>query len=468
MTEKLIDLRTPSGNTGFNSQNGYESGIDWLDLMVRSLTDRNDAVEFLSLFSKLIDDDLQLPDGPGRFCGERWKYSGTSAGGVVIDYAPPLAEPFYPCEQFPDWKIRQRRWQSLLPRSDQPFSQAYVDTLPTETDDGFYLDIPSKKSCSLSGVMFHDVLNNDPKNYGYSYQKRESKRIIKAGKMRISLPGRALQRIELRPLLDFLNVMKDSYKIECTRLDGMLDDKCRTTKREDLFEAISLGNYAGVETATPYEPRKAGVVTGFTHYFGSNKSDGMLRVYDKKYESKGENLSIRWELQLRRGKAQSAFETILAFAAKSPDYIATYIASIVVGHVSFIDRSTGDKNLSRCSLLPWYADFIKATVQPIKLSAAKKTTTIQKKVMFFGKQCPKSLAMMAATFGLPKLLGFVGDLVSEGISKLTAQDRFVIADTDVDLLAIDRDDRRNYEQAMKMRLAPMPPPFVPDGGLMCT
>lgn len=459
MTNKIeADVKTPSGNTGLDSQNGFEPGIDWLDLIVRDIRSGEDATDFLSMLSTVVADELLMPKGKGRFCGEKWKRSGVSPGGIRIDYVPHLLEAYHPADAFPDCQTRLRGLNRLLPSSDEPFSFDYVDSLSRNVVDGFELKAPEKLWCTL-GFYSPLLFNNDPLNYGYKWVRTTEERLVKTGKMRISMSGKSCSRIDMLPLLQFLAMSRDTYRIECTRLDAFLDDTKRTIKRENTLAAIDAGNYSGVTVATPYEPRNRGHITGYTHYFGSTKSDTMLRIYDKAFESNGVNLSIRMEMQNRRDKADCVFRTLLALAEHGAAEIPRFIASIVVGCVSFVDRSSGDKNVSRCSLLPWYEQLIKATTEPMKLKVKKEQPTVQKKIMHIAQQVKKSLAIVASIVSTEKVDEFIHSLIGEGIASFTNADKFLIETTKPDELCIERDERKAYQEYLRLavkQLLPLP------------
>lgn len=446
VNQDLLDVTTPSGNTGLNSQSSFVSTVDWLDFIVRDIQSGSDVDDFLSTLSTVTNDNLPRPDGPPRFCGETWRHSYRSEGGIQLDYKPPISELYYPASELEDQFAHVRWLNSLLPDPGTVWQAEQLRKL-SELGGDYYELYYGGQPVADRGSRSVKIFNNERLATGFQWKKKSREIVAKPGKLRVSISGSSMKRCDISELMTLLAIQRDTYQIECSRLDLALDDMRRQTKREDIDAAVDAGNYAGVIVANPHVPRHLGEIKGWTYYFGSTQSDSMMRIYDKSYESKGENPAIRWELQLRGDKANSAFIKLLLLSEHPPSETAQFIASSVLGEVSFIDRSTGDKNLSRCSILPWFQQLIEATTEPIKLRVKKEATTLQRSINYVAKVARKAFAKMEILVGYEDVYEFVNGLIDEGHCRLTPSDMRELQYVGADELILTPDDRRDWERA---------------------
>ncbi|WP_172834243.1 replication initiation factor domain-containing protein [Nitrospira japonica] len=147
-----------------------------------------------------------------------------------------------------------------------------------------------------------------------------------------------------------------------TRLDCALDDRESSVQVERVKQAVEGGQCvtrAGRFQALYGASMADGAITGQTLYFGSPKSHTMLRVYDKRLEarSKGredcEQFGVRWELELRKERANACGQALAALPAS--DWIE-YVVSILRGYIDFRDTTREALSVERCRapLLPWW------------------------------------------------------------------------------------------------------------------
>lgn len=444
--QKLLDVPTPVSNTGLNSQSSFVSTVDWLDFIVRDIQSGSDVDDFLSMLSTVTSDNLPRPDGLPRFCGEMWSRSYRSEGGIQLDYNPPISELYYPASELEDQFAHVRWLNSMLPDPGTRWEKQQLCELNKLGGDYYELHFCGQP-VTARGDHPLLVFNSSRGKTWFKWEKKSREVIAKPGKLRVSISGSSMKRCDISALMTWLAIQRDTYQIECTRLDLALDDMRRQTKREDIDAAVNAGNYAGVVVANPHVPRHLGKIKGWTYYFGSTQSDSMMRIYDKFHESKGENPAIRWELQLRRDKANSAFIKLLLLSNGTPSESAQFIASTVLGEVSFVDRSTGDKNLSRCSILPWFQQLIEVTTEPIKLRVKKETTTLQRSINYVAKVARKVFAKMEILVGYEDVCEFVGGLIDEGHCRLTRADKRELQHEGADELILTPDDRRDWARA---------------------
>lgn len=446
VSQNLMSELTASGNTLSNSHLGFSTTVDWLDLMVRDIRGVNELADFLQCLSIVLNDELFIPNGNGRFLGHSWMHSDRTDGGITLDYIPPVTELYYPVNDHPDMREFRDALERVLPLPGTCVSPEQLKNLAALGNGYFELYYGQQPvSARLHRPLL--VSKSSPLITGFEWRKISTPVIVRAGKMRISISGTSMARADLPALFTFLAIQQDTFKIEASRCDLALDDRDRFTKREYLIAAVDAGNYSGADTALPFEPRNRGKIEGWSYYFGSRTSDSMLRIYDKLYESKGENKSIRWELQLRRKLADEAFQKLLLFSDGKPKDMAKFIAATVLGKISFIDRSTGDKNLERCSILPWFQQLIERTTLPIKLRVPREKTTLQKSINHVDKSASKTLGKFAKKMGIAAVASWAVAMANAGMSRLTPSDMRELEYVQSEELIYQPEDIRDWRES---------------------
>jgi phage replication initiation protein len=154
-----------------------------------------------------------------------------------------------------------------------------------------------------------------------------------------------------------------------SRIDLALDEYEGMVGFADIIGKIERGEHVGrCRSFKVISGRGSnGEHTGTTIYMGSNKSDIMLRVYEKNYErqAKGYEIDVpiwnRWELVLKHEKAN--------------DFVARYLedgysfgslfGGILADLIRFVEPGE-DTNKSRWQTSTWWSDFL-AMAEPIQL-----------------------------------------------------------------------------------------------------
>jgi hypothetical protein len=223
------------------------------------------------------------------------------------------------------------------------------------------------------------------------------------GRARISIPARALDRMTIHNVWMMCITLKLLYKFRATRIDISLDFYDYPKLIKLVEQAGRKRNFSGRDRYFPMQPmgERDGKwqITGNTHYFGSLKSDKMLRVYDKNLESKGEKNCIRWELQLRRGYAQRVFEDFTIIDMDSFDELYhNYLAGVALGVYRFVDRKSGDR-LSRQDELKWYEELAQFVANPLPISKARRETSLGKSMSWIIRSIMPTLVMIEGALG---------------------------------------------------------------------
>jgi len=162
---------------------------------------------------------------------------------------------------------------------------------------------------------------------------------------------------------------------------------------------------------------------GHSIYFGSRKSEIMLRIYDKKLEQ-NRTLSVddekyihsewvRWELELHKGRADKVAELISK---------GIPLGEVAIGVLSHYFRiiQNDDCNKSRCSnnLL---GDMFVSSVRSLRITTKKEERSMDDTVKTFERQNMRTIAKIWHYKGGD--MGYFSDLACRGNEKLTLQDK---------------------------------------------
>lgn len=240
------------------------------------------------------------------------------------------------------------------------------------------------------------------------------------GRMRIHLPGKALAAASSEDLQDFAQVVCAVYKGKASRIDLACDDFDRLTNMERIREAQGNRDYVGVRTHSFAGGGGLSELDATTYYFGSKKSDTLLRIYDKFIESRGRVNCIRWELQLRREKAAEACRQWLSIQSGAFEDMGRFISGCVSGAVDFIDRSRGHKDLSRCERLYWWEVLRSHLGQARKILPPKTIPLMAAKLAWVCRSVMPSLAAIKKYLGDAEFWQFCEDGISEKIGLLSS------------------------------------------------
>ncbi|MDO4265129.1 MAG: replication initiation factor domain-containing protein [Eubacteriales bacterium] len=203
-----------------------------------------------------------------------------------------------------------------------------------------------------------------------------------------------------------------------TRLDIAVDDKGNQFFSCDDIERF-YRNKQIVARSKVYKrdiSEKDYIKTGDTIYFGSRSSDIMLRVYDKQLEQ-NQKLSddrkidypwTRFEFELKNDRANKFVDILLE--KKSLGFVTMGIFN---NYFRIVERN--DTNISRCSMLPLWQEFV-STVEKIRLSEPQSVSTLeQSKLWILDKVSCKFAAIYMNDGGD---LSFIYECLSQGCKKL--------------------------------------------------
>lgn len=219
--------------------------------------------------------------------------------------------------------------------------------------------------------------------------------------------GYAVEYQEEGYMMAYLRYLNECAKF--TRLDLAIDDKGGNYYSvDDVKEICENGRCAsrfkGYRMVSESKFSSKGK-TGNTLYIGDRSSSCYLRVYDKRLEQikkLGEDVGFpwtRWELELKKERAQKAVDILLSGSG---------LGSVAVGVLSNYFRVIvrDDSNVSRCSTDSVWQAFISG-VDKLRLSMRKVVKTLEEKKEWIKRQCAPSIAAVCASEGGD--LGFILD-----------------------------------------------------------
>lgn len=165
-----------------------------------------------------------------------------------------------------------------------------------------------------------------------------------------------------------------------SRIDLALDEYEGLVGFADIIKKIEQGEHVGrCRSFKVISGRGSnGEHTGTTIYMGSNKSDLMLRVYEKNYErqAKGYEIDVpiwnRWELVLKHEKAND-FVTRYLDGGHS---FGSLFGGILADLIRFVEPGE-DTNKSRWQTSTWWSEFL-AEAEPIQLKGKEYQPSLAK------------------------------------------------------------------------------------------
>ena len=243
----------------------------------------------------------------------------------------------------------------------------------------------------------------------------------------ISMSGSVVSQIPVRKFWGFCRDVLALVNFKVTRLDIAIDDYFKRLNELDIKEAAECGNFAIVQSISPYRThRKGGIVEGFTWYFGSKNSDNFARFYDKATESKGEIDSYRLEGQFADEKAHLIWKQWLSIPDSEFDNISPrYLSGSVLGLIEFVDRSGSNgskqKNICRMKRLGWWQQFVEACGAHIRHSVVRADTTLERAKQWIAKQVMPTLAAIQKTLGLLDFRGWLDEGMAKAAANFTAE-----------------------------------------------
>ena len=161
--------------------------------------------------------------------------------------------------------------------------------------------------------------------------------------------------------LKLFAIIIDVPGVHVTRLDVAFDDHTGIFDLNQIADQLRNAEYTSITTNWRVEFSNKGT----TCYIGSEKSNLMIRIYDKARErgcEDGEHW-VRLELQLRDQHAYNFLqETSVFYTIEQPGFypVGQILRGVVYRYIQFRDKNETDSNKARWPLSEWYTNFLEA------------------------------------------------------------------------------------------------------------
>lgn len=199
--------------------------------------------------------------------------------------------------------------------------------------------------------------------------------------------GKTMKTLLLKSALDHIKITRIDLAIDIFNSDEITMDLLE----EHIKEKTIVTKWRAVKSIKSKETKDFRDI-GHTIYFGSRKSEIMLRIYDK---SKEQNMLdrkwIRFELELKGKKAN---EVAIELLGKKHSEV---IKGILKNYIRFTDKSN-DSNKSRWKNAKWW-DLFLGEIDNIKFNNNAKVRELSETKDWISKQVAVSLATIVETTG---------------------------------------------------------------------
>ena len=176
--------------------------------------------------------------------------------------------------------------------------------------------------------------------------------------------------------------------VNFSRIDLALDEYEGLVDFNDIIGKINRGEHVGrCRTFKVIAGRNSkGEHIGTTIYMGSNKSDIMLRVYEKNYERQQKGYAVdadiwnRWELVLKHEKANDFVTQLVENGCSYGGLFKSILADLI----RFVEPSATDSNKRRWEKSPWWEKFLEG-IEPLQLKGKEYQPTLAKTLSWVEK-----------------------------------------------------------------------------------
>lgn len=207
-----------------------------------------------------------------------------------------------------------------------------------------------------------------------------------------------------------------------TRLDIAFDTVDDSLPLNKIWEAAKGGHirstFGRARKVESINLRAESSDAGSSLYFGSATSRVQFRVYDKAKEQGLDGSWVRFELQLRKERADLTAEHFL-----SCDDAGMIGTGIINKFLSFVNLD--DSNKSRCSLKSWWSAWLQHT-EKLKLTVAAAKKQVGDLMNHIQKQYSATLATIAEYLDFTGFQNFVATTVQHGIKRMTKRHQMIL------------------------------------------
>lgn len=260
------------------------------------------------------------------------------------------------------------------------------------------------------GLDFNDFTHFETGKYGYTYHYRFGHIAIyysyEIDNLHLEISGQGCREYEEFGKYDWITLLGLILMLDVniTRLDYAIDDFKGYFTFEQIIKKVKKGHVRSrFRKARVLEDIELndGSTVGTTVYFGSPKSDILVRFYDKLHERLSAGKEIhdgievwnRIEVQMRDDRAKiAAFELVENFES-----IGTTVQGILRNYILFCDPKDNDSNKSRWPISKFWLKFLD-NVAPLKLSKVAPDMTLERVKGWFEHSVVSNFALLMEAF----------------------------------------------------------------------
>jgi hypothetical protein len=214
------------------------------------------------------------------------------------------------------------------------------------------------------------------------------------------------------------------FEAKVTRLDIAYDDRPQDGQTglldlEAIIEAVKADEYVSrARMVRLMQTLKGG--RGTTLYFGSRKSDSLVRVYDKAAEQQIDDEHwIRVELELHRERAHALFLLLCG-----EDRVEDFDLGAVLLAVLDFKTPNDDTNKSRWPTTPWWSEFVQSASR-IRLGGKRVVEeSVERSRRWIEHQVAPTLAFLMSVYQGD--MDYLTGVLIEGLRRLSKAKRAII------------------------------------------
>lgn len=199
--------------------------------------------------------------------------------------------------------------------------------------------------------------------------------------------------LTLQDLISYVVAFTEIKLANITRLDMAYDDFTGIFDIDTIFFKVFNGEYRSKTNLRSFSCEYSD--KGKTVYVGSNKSNVLVRFYDKAAEQKLVDVHwVRCEIQFRNSHALGYCKLIDCDAG-------ALFRTIVDRYVTFLEPSKTDSNKSRWAVSPFWSEFLDDVELNVSIySKVRRPPELKRLVDYVEKKCANSIDAYCKIFGL--------------------------------------------------------------------
>lgn len=241
------------------------------------------------------------------------------------------------------------------------------------------------------------------------------------------IPGSTCESIGVSASILLMTNLRRFYSARFTRDDLKIRFPRSIVDFDQIIQAGDSHNFKGARTK-PKLVRSSEPIIGtnleydfYTVYFGSNKSDSFARFYDSLVHNVPHHIDL--EIVFKDELADAVVDEFMNFNKDTPKQkIYQKIANIVLSKITFIDRTSKQKNMTRHPILEWWQNLLdKFKHRRIKPVAKVIRKTFQRFKKYVDRSVISGLTALSLAHGTRPVLNWLEQQIREKRQYLSAE-----------------------------------------------